>query len=57
MKPLSRFFAWFAINGWAACVTDKDKDYEIIDALAADQTIGNDFSQAIQNDQNVLEVV
>lgn len=50
-------FAWFAFNGWAACVTDRDKDYEIIGALAADQTISNDFAQAIQNNQNVLEVV
>jgi len=46
-------FAWFAFNGWAACVTDTHIDREIIDALAADQTINNDFAQAIQNNQNV----
>ena len=46
-------FAWFAFNGWAACVTDNDRDRDIIDTLATDQTISNDFIQAIQNNQSV----
>jgi hypothetical protein len=46
-------FAWFAFNGWAACVTDTDRDRDIIDALAADRTINADFIQAIQNNQSV----
>jgi hypothetical protein len=42
-------YTWFAFNGWAACVTDTDRDREIIDILAADETISNDFAKAIQN--------
>src|SRR5258708_13197001 len=46
-------FAWFAFNGWAACVTDTDKDRKIIDALAADTQINNDFARVIQYHQDV----
>lgn len=46
-------FAWFAFNGWAACVTDMDRDRAIIDALAADTQINNDFAQVIQDNQDV----
>ena len=46
-------FGWFAFNGWAACITDTDRDRDIIVALAADQIINNDFLHAIQNNQSV----
>jgi hypothetical protein len=46
-------FAWFAFNGWAACITDIDRDREIIDALAADSTINNEFVRAIHHNQDV----
>jgi hypothetical protein len=46
-------FVWFAFNGWAACVTDTDRGREIIDSLAADTQINNDFTQVIKNNQDV----
>ena len=46
-------FAWFAFNGWAACVTDTDRDRDIIDALAADATLSNDFVRVFQNNQDM----
>jgi hypothetical protein len=48
-------FAWFAFNGWAACVTDKDRDWEIIAALAADEQINNDFTRIICNNQDISQ--
>ncbi len=45
----SFIFAWFAFNGWAACVTNTDRDREMIDILAADQTINDDFERALSN--------
>lgn len=50
-------FAWFAFNGWAACVTDQDRDREIIDALAADAQINSDFAQAIRDNADVRQAV
>ena len=38
-------FTWFAFNGWAACVTDTDRDWQIIEALAADESINGAFDQ------------
>ncbi len=38
-------YAWFAFNGWAACVTDLDEDYKYIDALKRDQTLCRKFSE------------
>jgi hypothetical protein len=40
-------FLWFAFNGWAACVTDRDKDFEIINALAANPKINEDFKAVL----------
>ncbi len=37
-------YAWFAFNGWAACVTDRDEDYKYIDALKRDPTLCQKFS-------------
>jgi hypothetical protein len=37
-------YAWFAFNGWAACVTDLDEDYKYIDALKRDPTLCRKFS-------------
>jgi hypothetical protein len=52
-------FAWFAFNGWAACVSDTDRDRQIINALAADERINGDFEDIVcENDdvaQSVLE--
>ena len=40
-------FAWFAVNGWAACVVDVDQDRAYIDALMHDQAIQAKFSQLL----------
>lgn len=40
-------FTWFAFNSWAACVTDKDKDADIMDALAADREINETFNNLL----------
>jgi hypothetical protein len=40
-------FAWFAVNGWAAFVTDVDQDRAYIDALMHDQAIQVKFSQLL----------
>ena len=40
-------FAWFAINGWAACVTQQDEDYKYVDAFKRDETLCNKFSRLI----------
>ena len=36
-------FAWFSFNGWAACVTDTDRDAALITALAADAKVYRDL--------------
>jgi len=32
-------FVWIAFNGWAACITELDDDYQHLDALKRDQTL------------------
>jgi hypothetical protein len=44
-------FLWFAFNGWASCVTNRDRDFEIIDALAASPRLNEQFER-ILNDAN-----
>ncbi|HQF63309.1 MAG TPA: hypothetical protein PLT26_12475 [Anaerolineaceae bacterium] len=50
-------FAWFAFNGWAACVTDQDRDRDIIDALAADARINSDFARVIHDNEDIRQTV
>ncbi len=38
-------FAWFAVNGWAACVTGEDTDRDYLKILAADEAITKDFRE------------
>jgi hypothetical protein len=40
-------FAWFAVNGWAACVADIDQDRAYLDALMHDQAIRSQFAQLL----------
>jgi hypothetical protein len=47
-------FLWFAFNGWAACVTDRDRDFEIIDALAASPKMNEDFDQLLRDANSEL---
>jgi len=50
-------FMWFAFNGWAACVTDQDSDRGIIDTLAADTQINNNFERIITTNQDISQSV
>lgn len=43
-------FAWFAVNGWAACVTGKDRDSEYIRALLRSSEITNQFQVLFDSD-------
>src|SRR5689334_5180460 len=47
-------FLWFAFNGWAACVTDRDKDFEIVDALAASHKMNEDFDHLLRDANSQL---
>jgi hypothetical protein len=42
-------FLWFAFNGWGACVTDRDKDFEIIDSLAGDSKMNQEFETRLSD--------
>lgn len=44
-------------NGWAACVTDSDRDWEIIEALAADESINRKFEQAKEGNKYFAAIV
>ena len=44
-------YAWFALNGWAACVTGYDADYKWRQALSITPTLCSDFSDLV-NDSN-----
>jgi hypothetical protein len=40
-------FTWFAVNGWAACVTGVDQDRAYLDALMCDQKMCQDFARLL----------
>lgn len=40
-------FAWIAFNGWAACITERDDDYQYLDALKRDQTLSQSFKRLV----------
>ncbi len=40
-------FAWIAINGWGACITERDEDYQYLDALKRDQKLYQDFNRLV----------
>jgi hypothetical protein len=42
-------FAWIAVNGWAACVTETDGDRKYLDALMLDQDIKNQFDRLLRD--------
>lgn len=39
------FFAWIAVNGWAACVTECDEDRGYLDALMRNAQLCQDFTK------------
>jgi hypothetical protein len=40
-------FAWIALNGWAACITERDADREWRDALTSSQVVCDEFAQVV----------
>lgn len=40
-------FAWFAVNGWAACVTGKDRDADYIRALQRSTELAEKFQSLL----------
>lgn len=49
-------FAWFAVNGWAACVTGKDVDREYLKVLMEDKTIREQFNKLVKNAQTPFPI-
>jgi hypothetical protein len=47
-------FAWFAMNGWAACITEKDNDKAYLDALMRDPTICGDFLRLLSASETLF---
>jgi hypothetical protein len=50
-KPEDAFepfiFTWFAVNGWAACVSGVDQDRAYVEALTCDQSMCKDFARLL----------
>jgi hypothetical protein len=44
-------FAWFSVNGWAACVSGVDQDRAYLEALMCDQTMRDDFTRLLSDSQ------
>ena len=44
-------FAWFAVNGWAACVTGKDRDADYIRALQHSTELAEKYQALLQDDR------
>lgn len=40
-------FAWFSVNGWAACVTGLDRDADYVEALSRDHSVHQEFDRLI----------
>ena len=49
-------FAWIAFNGWASCVTGKDTDKEMIEALSLNAQLCDDFESLLANDPSFKEL-
>lgn len=45
-------FAWFAVNGWAACVTGKDRDSEFIKMLQRSDELAAQFQTLLGQDDS-----
>lgn len=45
-------FAWFAVNGWAACVTGKDRDSEFIKTLQRSNKLAAQFQTLLVRDES-----
>ena len=46
-------FAWIAFNSWGMCVTGYERDVDIIDALAVNQKLNEDFQELMGGSKRV----
>lgn len=44
-------FSWISFNAWGACVTDEDRDIEIIKALKSDHSLSALFEKKLKSDR------
>ena len=47
---------WMAFNSWAACVTDEDRDWRIIESLSADKVLTSGFAALVAKNQAFAEL-
>jgi len=48
-------FAWIAFNSWGMCVTGYERDVDIIDALAVNQKLSEDFQELMGDSKEFRE--
>jgi hypothetical protein len=48
-------YLWIGFNAWAACVTSKDQDREMVDALALDQDLNERFAALLYDGGRLRE--
>lgn len=48
-------FVWFAVNGWAACVTGKDRDFDYIAELQRSVELAEMFTSLLEKDAEFRE--
>ena len=41
--------AWIAFNSWTACITEEDRDSDMIEILCEDETLKQDFDDLLKN--------
>src|SRR5688500_10835318 len=49
-------FTWIAFNSWGACVTSSDKDADIMDSLAANRRLSDEFDELVSRDNSQVSV-
>lgn len=48
-------FSWFAVNGWAACVTGKDRDSDYVNALQRSDELAARFKDLLSSNSEFSE--
>lgn len=49
-------FTWISFNGWAACITDLDRDRDWMNALAQSQRLCDDFAQFVTDAKSPISI-
>lgn len=49
-------FVWFAVNGWAACVTEIDSDRKYLKVLMNDRAINEKFDELFRNNHTPFSI-